>query len=516
MQSTSTSTLNKRYKWSQGNPQRLLSITLILLLAATLFIYQLGDESLWVDELYSIDDAKAIPERLPYIRPVYFSLLSLWMHFGSTEAWLRGLSVLFALASVLLIYQLGRRVAGESVGLIAALMLSVSPLFINFAQMVRMYSLATCLGIAGTLAFVDALTTPTNRSLAIWAITRALMLLSAPLNAPLLFTDILLCGWHFRQRRSILWRFARWLLLIIGVWLPFLFSLVTHTIPFISNAANVSAKFDSASARHSFPSAVDVLRKLRNFTAFPFPSTSKLMSGFYQAYTLMLTGLLGFALGKKHRSPQLIWIAAWTFVPAITIFFVSKRLWIDRYMLFIAPYVLILLAAGWQRLWRWQRGWALVVAIIYTIAVTGGVVRYYTVQDRQDWRGIAQTISTYEQPGDTIILSGGSPSPKMESALTHYYSGAAPIIVSPEICPNAKVAPPNVEAAWGNLPPIPSRLWLLCGEDFGEQKFQALLGEHLQVQTHSQFRNENFYRQDDFLHLFLAQPHAPSPEKTEN
>ncbi|NEO91442.1 MAG: hypothetical protein F6K56_14845, partial [Moorea sp. SIO3G5] len=134
-----------------------IPIALILLLAAGLYLYQLGTESLWVDELYSVNDAKRLPDRLSLMRPLYYILLWLWMQFGSSDAWLRGLSVLFGLGSVFLTYQLGRRVAGKATGLIAALLLALSPLFINFAQMVRMYTLGTCLGLGGTLALVHAL-----------------------------------------------------------------------------------------------------------------------------------------------------------------------------------------------------------------------------------------------------------------------------------------------------------------------------------------------------------------------
>ncbi|NEO45295.1 MAG: hypothetical protein F6K55_14635, partial [Moorea sp. SIO4A3] len=72
-----------------------IPIALILLLAAGLYLYQLGTESLWVDELYSVNDAKRLPGHLGLIRPLYYIILWLWMQFGTSDAWLRGLSVLF-------------------------------------------------------------------------------------------------------------------------------------------------------------------------------------------------------------------------------------------------------------------------------------------------------------------------------------------------------------------------------------------------------------------------------------
>ncbi len=500
------SATNKKLQW--------LPLGIILLVATALYLYQLGTESFWVDELYSVNDAKAIPERIGLIRPVYYVLLYFWMFLGSSDAWLRSLSVIFALVSIVLIYLLGRKVAGEGVGLIAALLLTLSPLYINFAQMVRMYSLGTALALGGTLALVYTLEKPTNLSFGCWAVSRWLMIITAPLNGALIVPDILLLVWKLRQHRRGRFLFGKWLLILLILWSPFLAILVSKAMPFLTNAFDVTAKVSSSpstSVRHSFPTILDVVRKLRNFSAFPFPSTSRLMSWFYQGYTLMSVGLLSLALVRKHRSGKLIWIAISAFLPALMIFFVSKRLWIDRYMLFLCPYILILLAAGFMRVWRMQRFVAIGVALVYFLAVSGGIVRYYSVLDRQDWRGIAQEITTQEQPGDAIVLSGGSPSMKMTTALAHYYSGSAPVSVNPKLCTNNNITAADFEAALESLPTQSSRLWILCSEDFAPETFNQFFGEKFQLQSHQEFRNENFYREDDWLHLFLATPSIANP-----
>ncbi len=491
-----------------------IPITLILLLAAGLYFYQLGTESLWVDELYSVNDAKRLPGHLGLIRPLYYILLWLWMQFGTSDAWLRGLSVLFGLGSVFLTYQLGRHVAGKTTGLIAALLLALSPLFINFAQMVRMYTLGTCLSLGGTLALVNALENPTTTSMAWWASLRLLVSLTAPLNATLLFADIWLIWFRFRKQRPTLLAFGKWLLLVILLWLPSLFTLVSATLPFLSNALNLIAKIDPSATRHSFPSFVDVLRKLKNFTAFPFPSTSKLSSLFYQSYSLLLAGLVGIALIHKNHKPRLCLIAAWAFIPSGMIFLVSKRLWIDNYILFLSPYILIILAAGLMGLWRWKRIFAIAVAIIYAITVSTGLVRYYTVQDRQDWRSLAHIISMNEKPRDTIVLSIGSP--KMISALGHYYSGDAPIYSVGKLCPSDQVKKPDVEESLNKLPPIPSRLWLVCGTGFDDNKFRTVFKKYFHLETHQEFTNDNFYRQNDLMHLFLVIPTSPNSTDSQN
>lgn len=488
-----------------------LPISLILLVATALYLYQLGTESLWNEELYSVHDAKGIPHTNIIARPVYYVVLRLWMTFGGSDVWLRALSALFGLGCIFLIYRLGRHVAGETTGLIAAFLLALSPLFINFAQMVRMYTLGTCLAIGGSLALAHALENPTTSSMAWWAGTRIVMSMTAPLNVFLLLPDLLLVVLKFRQQRSVIFAFAKWLLLFGILLVPSAIKIAYGSISFLSGAANVGARIDSSSARHAFPSFVEVIRRLKHFTAFPFPATSKLESFFYQAYTLLLACLMCISLIRKHRSARLLWVAAWAFLPSAALFLISGRLWIDRYLLFVSPYILILLAAGFMRVWNLQRVVGIVVAIIYAIAVSGGIVRYYTVQDRQDWRGVAQMISQNEKPDDTIVLSIDSP--KMTDALTHYYLGAAPIYLNNNICPSAKVEKTVAEEALRSLPPIQSRFWLLCGEDFNEKTFKTVFGEKFKLEIYQAFTNEQFYRQKDLMHLFLVTPPSENTQE---
>lgn len=506
-----TTTHKQKFDWRQWLP-----IALILLLATGLYLYQLGTESMWIDELYSINDAKGIFPNPGFTRPVYYILLRVWMLFGTSDSWLRSLSVVFGLASVFLTYQLGRRVAGEATGLIAALLLTLSPLFINYAQMVRMYSLSTCLAIAGSLALVYALENPTNSLMAWWACTRVLMYLTAPVNVTLLLPDVLIFGLKFRKQRGVLLRFGKWLLLVIILWLPSVWEILSSRVSarFFKSAIDAKQETD----KQSYPSLREVIRKLKNFTAFPYPSPSKAVSLFFRVYNIILVFLLSFSVVTKHRSGKLLWIAAWALIPGTILFLISSPgLWnTDRYILFLCPYVLILLAAGFMRLWIWQPTVAIVIAIIYLVAVSNGLVRYYTVQDHQDWRGVAQVINTMEKPGDQILIDErlGIMEEKIATSLAYYYHGVAPIYSNREICWFPQKS--SLEEALGNLLSI-ERLWLICGNDFDDKAFQNTFGNKLQLQKHWEFNNNlDFYSNgNDLMHLFLATPNSKIEQKNQ-
>ena len=448
----------KYFQNAKSNVHQWLPIALVLSLASIVFFYHIDGEGLWLDELTSIRDAEELPGKLmsSLVRPLYYILLLGWMQFGDSDAWLRSLSVSFAIAAVFLLYRLGHRLLGKAEGLIAATMLTLSPMFINHAQEVRMYALSTCLGVAGTLFLVQALTEenadePSHGTLAKWCIFRLMAILTVPLNVVLLLPDVLIYWWRFRQQRSALIRFGGWLGLLILLWLPCVFSVLRETSP------------DSTYASHHTgrqpPGLDNLIRTLKFWTVWPFAvQTNAIAASFYKVFTLLVAGLLGAALLRKHRSPNILWAMAWFVLPLVPILgfsYISVPIWVNRYLLFVSPYLFLILAAGIIRLWRQWKVAALVIALVYLIAVGGGLVRYYTVQDRPDYKFIVETIEQNEQPGDAVVWSLFV----QKIILSHYYDGSAEFF-------HNKLRGVKTDAdisAWLNNFPenVPGQLWLV-------------------------------------------------------
>ena len=134
------------------NRSTLIAVVLIvgtMLLALGLRLYHLNAQSLWYDEGFSVYlSQKSLGEIASQTAadiqpPLYYFLLHGWIKlFGNDEPAVRGLSVLFGILTVLLIYGVAwqlfhRRLAG----LLAALLLTISPLHIWYGQEARMYTL---------------------------------------------------------------------------------------------------------------------------------------------------------------------------------------------------------------------------------------------------------------------------------------------------------------------------------------------------------------------------------------
>ena len=138
----------------------------IVALGGFLRFYQIGSKGLWLDEAFSVWLGwRPLGEMLSWLvridqhPPLYYALLHLWMALGDDPAAVRALSALLGTLTIPVVYLLSRRLADDDdkVGLLAALILAVSPFHVRFAQEARMYTL---------LMF--------NASLALYALVRLL------------------------------------------------------------------------------------------------------------------------------------------------------------------------------------------------------------------------------------------------------------------------------------------------------------------------------------------------------
>lgn len=142
-------------------------LTGIIVVGFVLRLHRIGDKGLWLDEAFSVWMARnTLPELIAWLLrvdqhpPLYYALLHLWLWFGDSAAHVRTLSALFGTLTLPVIFLLGRRISGNAAGLIAALILALSPFHVRFAQETRMYTLLTLNVSLATLALVYLLSDP--------------------------------------------------------------------------------------------------------------------------------------------------------------------------------------------------------------------------------------------------------------------------------------------------------------------------------------------------------------------
>ncbi|MGN6189194.1 MAG: glycosyltransferase family 39 protein [Conexibacter sp.] len=152
------------------------------MLAAALRLPSLGTQSLWFDEIYTLDVVRAhglggmwdrvgATESTP---PLFYALTWVWTRVaGDGEAALRTVSALALIAAVPVAYAALWRLVGRRAALATAALLAVSPLMTWYALDARAYGLLVLTALLSVWAFAAALEDPTPKRLALWALAAA-------------------------------------------------------------------------------------------------------------------------------------------------------------------------------------------------------------------------------------------------------------------------------------------------------------------------------------------------------
>src|SRR5271166_627552 len=140
----------------------------IVVLGAVLRLVALGHKSFWLDEIASVEIAR-LPHGAFWFQlwhhegnmALYYVLLRPWLHLGGSEGSIRLLSAVVGIASIPLMYVLGRRLFGENTARLATLFFAINGCAIAVSQDARGYSLLVLGVLASTYLFVRLIERPT-------------------------------------------------------------------------------------------------------------------------------------------------------------------------------------------------------------------------------------------------------------------------------------------------------------------------------------------------------------------
>src|SRR4051794_27091604 len=185
----------------------------IVLAGAALRFATLSTQSFWLDEAIAINSARldlgglidslARTEGNP---PLYFLLLDGWMRaFGDSEAAVRSLSALIGTATIVVAFEIGRRLATARAGLVLAALVAFNPLLVWFSQEARPYMLLVLLSGLSFLYFARALVErPSGRLLAAWAVASGLAFATHYFAGLLILPEAIWLLHRVRPRRPVL------------------------------------------------------------------------------------------------------------------------------------------------------------------------------------------------------------------------------------------------------------------------------------------------------------------------
>jgi len=193
------------------------ALVCVTVLGFALRCYELGNQPIWEDDLYTLASLKA-PDFGTYIAvirtygpdhvPFYFLSVYFWTRLlGISAATVRFFSVLLGTASIPLLFALGRSVLGQRAGLAAALLLALSPMEILQSRTPRPYALLFFLALVSVYGLVKACRTDSKLWWGVNVVANALLIWSHYFAAFIPFAE--LC-FLFLTRPRALRSIVRW------------------------------------------------------------------------------------------------------------------------------------------------------------------------------------------------------------------------------------------------------------------------------------------------------------------
>jgi mannosyltransferase len=347
---------------------------------------------------------------------IYFLLLHIWLMLGSTLGFLRGLSVLFSVATVPIVYALGARLFGRNAGLIAAWLLALNAFHIRYAQEIRGYAMVAFFAALATWLLVRNLQEPSSAHWAAYTAACSLTIYSQFLGAFVILAHFLSLKYFRLKDIPVRNLFRSYFWLAVSLLPIALFSMRTRF------------------------GTVNWIPQIRPSVFLNFWEV------FGGNYGLLLLSLEAVAIGvfifggirsrnQDGRSVE-AWVHAmvlsWLFVPVLLILAISivHPLFVFRYLIPSLPAFMLIIAAGIVKV----KPFALSAAFFVGISVLSvlGTVSYYHVDidiTRGDWQDLFAYVYDHAQPGDGIVFY----TPATQTVFDFYGAQRKPVPAWPQV-----------------------------------------------------------------------------------
>ncbi len=463
------------------NRRELALVAALTALAATLRLYHLGAQSMWLDELFSV--AVARRDWLDLISatardtqpPLSYLMLHVMLQLGTSEVFVRLFPALFSIGAIPLLYLTAKQLFGSvRISAIATCLAVLSPFQIAYGQEGRMYAQLAFLQLAGIYLFSRAWTGGRSRTFVGFAFVEILAFYSHSLAAlGILALDVFaLWRWSELQNR---WRglLLAHLLMALSLF-PWLVILQQQVIRVLVGFWNPTSTL------------VSLLRTtyvLNLGTALP-----SLLVPLGMLVALFLFGLALYKAGgalwkgepRENQSGALQLALCITIVPPVALLVLSliRPIYVER--------VLITSGLGMYLLWGWA--WTNIMRIPERVAIALGaglvligLANYYLNPNSQKppMREAAELLAS-RYGGEPVLHTSDSTALAFDyylPSIPQHYLAGDPDYVNPTTRGNSGLI--------AGLDPIPSamavggahRFWLVAALDHEEEYQQKRVDE---------------------------------------
>jgi hypothetical protein len=373
----------------------------LVLLAAALRFWRLGDWSVESDEVFLLRDSLHPTLRNP--RPLLYFMnhyLVAPLH-PLNELGLRLLPALFGVLAIPALYFIARRLVGTRAALFAAFLLTVSPLHVIFSQFARYWTLVFLLCAVYPYALYLGVRDRNRGMLILGLVTGVLASLAHPVSVLLLGGPALWLMFTYLRPGYLrpLWqqRRFRWAAFVA------LFLAVVIAARFVPILLRWVSEHDSRGAFGQYllaPRLAPGLKQLKYLLAFSEGLT----------VSVTLTGAVGIYLLAKWRDRTLaLFLASVALFPIIFLALVSLRTPVSTYYLLPVTPVFFLGAGIFldrlvQMDWALRPRWVVPATVLLLVLYDGmpTLVSQYRNGRRYDFRAAAHWLEKRLQPNDLV------------------------------------------------------------------------------------------------------------------
>ncbi len=396
-------------------PRHLVVLAGIVILATVLRFHALGRESLWFDEAFSTSVANWDPRWIILkltelgLRSTDRNVFHLMLHYalllGQSEVIVRSIPAISGVLSVAALYALGKRLLGQSTGLLAAFLLAISPMHVYYSREGRGYALLALFGLLAAYFMLRALADKSALSWLAYIVLAALAAYTHSFGLLIIAALNLFAVVRLAMRRSVARELAVWFVAQVALGLLLLPLILEFT-------GQTSEGWGAWIEKYGVPTIKTLGLTMGQFSfGVAYGQNRALYAVALAVFAIFcLAALVNVLLRRmqpgwwnQDAEPMafaLIYLAA----PIAALFLVSQitPLYLERYLLpFVPPYLLIV-ARGILTV---RQGKLRVLAVLVVLIVTiPGLLAVYQPGQKENWRAGAAYVAANVGANDMIVI----------------------------------------------------------------------------------------------------------------
>jgi uncharacterized membrane protein len=387
----------------------------------------LSSRPFWLDEIFTLKRVRMAPAALVHDSlishhlPSFFLMLWALVPLGNPQFWLRFPSAVFGAASVMLVFLIGQRIAGRTAGLVAALVLGLSPAALAYSQEARSYTMVMSLILFSLLALTQlAMDVPAasvklrERAAArgAWAVfvIAAIAAVDVLMDAFLwvitanLIVAVMLA--RSGNRRGLLWNLAVADLVILAFTVPFYLIMTLTMTQTFSNSVGWIPALSGPVLWYSFSSVY--LMRIADAVTFKLMAvaTPSILMWVIDAGLILAVGLGAWRLRLKPPVLALLGFSFLVLPLVLTVISVWQPVLLPRYILWSAAPFAVMAGVGASFLInRLPRAGKVVAFAGIAVLLLINLAPYYGAETKPRWDIAAKLLASDVAPGDVVFLN---------------------------------------------------------------------------------------------------------------